>query len=278
MPKPAWLITGCSTGFGKVLAMRLAELGYRVCATARNVDSLNEIVEVSPENVLALTLDVNDQSQVDAAINQMVKKFGSIDVFANNAGFGLIGGVEECSLDEIRHQFETNVFGAIRMIQAVLPQMRGQGSGVILNLSSIAGIEAFPGSGYYAATKHALEAINRSLRLETAPFGIKVVAINPGPFRTDFHGRSLVLGKNRMPEYEDVVGKRRDGFADFAGKQPGDPHKAADAMIQVAEHENPPQRLFLGQMAYDLAHEAMHRMQTELEDWRDVTLSADFPG
>ncbi len=271
-----WLITGSSTGFGRVLAEVLLEKGERVVATARNLESLADLQKQYPDSLKALTLDVTNFAQIDEVIKSSNDWANRIDVLVNNAGFGLVGAIEECSMDEIRHQFETNVFGAIAMIQAVLPTMRAQKSGHILNISSVVGLTSYMGTGFYSATKHALEAINESLGKEMETFGIKSIAINPGPFRTDFAGRSLRLSAKTIDAYDGPVHDRRTGIQEMDGTQVGDPYKAALAMIAVVEAENPPQNLPLGKMAYDVFHDKAKKLVEDTETWKDTILGADF--
>jgi NADP-dependent 3-hydroxy acid dehydrogenase YdfG len=271
-----WLITGSSTGFGRVLAEVLLEKGERVVATARNLESLADLQKQYPDSLKALTLDVTNFAQIDEVIKSSNDWANRIDVLVNNAGFGLIGAIEECSMDEIRHQFETNLFGAIAMIQAVLPTMRAQKSGHILNISSVVGLTSYMGTGFYSATKHALEAINESLGKEMETFGIKSIAINPGPFRTDFAGRSLRLSAKTIDAYDGPVHDRRTGIQEMDGTQVGDPYKAALAMIAVVEAENPPQNLPLGKMAYDVFHDKAKKLVEDTETWKDTILGADF--
>ena len=271
-----WLITGSSTGFGRVLAEVLLEKGERVVATARKLESLADLQKQYPDSLKALNLDVTNFAQIDEVIKSSNDWANRIDVLVNNAGFGLVGAIEECSMDEIRHQFETNVFGAIAMIQAVLPTMRAQNSGHILNISSVVGVTSYMGTGFYSATKHALEAINESLAKEMESFGIRSIAINPGPFRTDFAGRSLRLSAKTIDAYDGPVHDRRTGIQEMDGTQEGDPYKAALAMIAVVEAENPPQNLPLGKMAYEVFHDKAKKLVEDTEAWKDTILGADF--
>jgi NADP-dependent 3-hydroxy acid dehydrogenase YdfG len=259
-----------------VLAEVLLEKGERVVATARNLESLADLQKQYPDSLKALTLDVTNFAQIDEVIKSSNDWANRIDVLVNNAGFGLVGAIEECSMDEIRHQFETNLFGAIAMIQAVLPTMRAQKSGHILNISSVVGLTSYMGTGFYSATKHALEAINESLGKEMETFGIKSIAINPGPFRTDFAGRSLRLSAKTIDAYDGPVHDRRTGIQEMDGTQVGDPYKAALAMIAVVEAENPPQNLPLGKMAYDVFHDKAKKLVEDTETWKDTILGADF--
>lgn len=271
-----WLITGSSTGFGRVLTEVLLEKGERVVATARSVASLADLQTQFPDTLKSLTLDVTNFAQIEEVVKEANNWATRIDVLVNNAGFGLVGAIEECSMAEIKHQFETNVFGAIAMIQAVLPTMRNQRSGHILNISSVVGVTSYMGTGYYAATKHALEAINESLAKEMETFGIKSIAINPGPFRTDFAGRSLRLSANTIDAYDGPVHDRRTGIQEMDGTQEGDPYKAALAMIAVVESQNPPQNLPLGKMAYEVFHAKSAKLVEDTEAWKSTILGADL--
>src|SRR5580704_16530345 len=197
-----WFITGASTGFGRLLAEEVLKAGGKVVATARNLDKVSDLEAKYPQTAKALALDVTKQAQVDAAVEQTVAKFGRVDVLVNNAGYGVAGAIEEVSEAEFMPMFETNVFGLLRVTRAFLPQLRKQRSGHVLNLSSIGGLLASPGLGYYSATKFAVEAISESLAAELAPLGIRVTIIEPGPFRTDFLGRSSVVAEKRIADYD----------------------------------------------------------------------------
>jgi short-subunit dehydrogenase len=269
-----WLITGCSTGLGRSLAEVLRDKGSNVVATARRRETLNGL---EGENVLLTELDVTRPDTIKAAVAATVERFGRIDVLVNNAGYGLLGAVEECSDEEARAVFDVNVFGLLTMLREVLPSMRAQGSGHVINLSSIVGLISFPGSGLYAATKHAVEALGESLYGELKPLGIKVTTIESGPFRTDFHGRSLTFAVNRWSEYEATAGKRRDAIAATYGRQAGDPVKAAEAMIAVTEMDEPPLRLPLGAIAYELAYDQLDKVRAEIQAFESLGKPTDFP-
>lgn len=276
--KKVWFITGSSTGFGRELAEEALEQGYRVVATARQPEALNDLVERYPDTARAVKLDVTKPEEVRAAIDAAVSEFGRVDVLVNNAGYGLIGAIEEVTDEQFRHQFETNVFGAVDVIKAVLPLMREQKSGHILNLSSVGGFIAFPSSGYYTATKFALEAFSEALAAEAGHFGVKVTIVEPGAFRTDFNGRSLAVGENRLAELYPST----DGFLgwlrDNDGKQPGDPRKAAQAMIKVVESENPPLRLPLGEDSILAIEAELENVKKDIALWREVGVETTFPG
>ena len=276
MTTKVWLITGSSSGFGRALTEAVLEHGDRVVATARNLDKLQALTEEYPDTARAVELDITNPEQVKTAVEQAKDAFGQIDVLVNNAGYGLIGALEEVSDEQIRRNFETNVFGTIAMIRAMLPMMRQQGSGHIVNMSAIAGFTNELGFSIYGGAKFALEGISEALKGEVAPFGIKVTLVEPGPFRTDFIGRSLDRAEPSMPEYEPTVGKFLNFLNQIEGQQPGDPVKAANAIIQMVESENPPLRLALGKYAYSKFNEKIEALTQELEEWKSVGIATDF--
>ena len=233
--KKVWLVTGASTGFGRELVESLLSNGAQVVATARKVEGLQALGAKYPETALVAAMDVTDQKQVDAVVELAVKSFGGIDVLVNNAGYGMVGAVEESGEEEFRPMFETNVFGLIRVTQAVLPQMREQGSGHIVNLSSIGGLVATPGFGLYNATKFAVEGLSEALAQEVKPLGISVTIVEPGPFRTKFLGKAGGEAKKKIPAYDQTAGKMRAYFTEQDGKQPGDPQKAVEAIVKAVE-------------------------------------------
>ncbi len=223
---PVWFITGCSTGFGRDLARLILDRGWRAVVTARDQARVADLVQGREDRALALDLDVADQVRIPAAVRAAEERFGAIDVLVNNAGYGYQASVEEGEDAEIRAQFDANVFGLFAMIRAVLPGMRARRSGHILNITSVAGFVGFPGSGYYAASKHAVEGLSDSLGREVAPLGIRVTCIEPGPFRTDWAGRSLKQTPSRIPDYADTAAARLKATAEVSGKQAGDPVRA----------------------------------------------------
>lgn len=275
--KPVWFITGCSTGFGRDLVTLLLGQGYRVVATARDVTKITDLVDGHADDALALALDVTDQDAIRHAVRQAEEKFGRIDVLVNNAGYGYMSAVEEGEDAPVRQMFDTNVFGLIDMTKAVLPGMRARRSGFIVNLSSIAGLRAFPATGYYSATKHAVEALSESLSQEGAPLGIKVLLVEPGPFRTDFAGRSLIRSKTVIEDYDSTVHARLRMMQSYSGTQKGDPVRAAQAIIDVVGAPNPPLRLVLGAMALDGAREKLKQVAADIDAWEETTRGADFP-
>jgi NADP-dependent 3-hydroxy acid dehydrogenase YdfG len=272
-----WFITGASTGFGRLLAEEVLKAGGKVVATARNLDKVVDLEEKYPQTAKALALDVTDGVQVDSAVTQAIAKFGRVDVLVNNAGYGVAGAIEEASEAEFMPMFETNVFGLLRVTRAFLPHLRKQRSGHILNLSSIGGLVASPGIGFYNSTKFAVEGISESLAAELAPLGIRVTIIEPGPFRTDFLGRSGVIAKTRIADYETTAGNMRKYFAENDGRQKGDPLRAVQAMMQVVESPAPPLRLLLGASALQRLRDKLGNWEKEIATWEKVTIGADFP-
>ena len=243
---PVWFITGCSTGFGRELAKLVLERGWCAVVTARDPRKIQDLVAETDGRGLALKLDVTDSAQVAEAVKKAEATFGKIDVLVNNAGFGYMAAVEEGEDDEVRAIFETNFFGLVDVTRAVLPGMRRRRSGHILNISSIGGFVGFPSSGYYNATKFAVEGLSEALAKEVEPLGIKVLIVEPGRFRTDLAGRSLKQTANGIEDYAQNAGARRKEISSDSGNQPGDPVRAARAIIDAVQSSNPPLRLVLG--------------------------------
>ncbi|MFP3460866.1 oxidoreductase [Arthrobacter globiformis] len=268
-----WIITGCSTGLGRALAQAVLAHGHNAVVTARNVNAVKDIAADYPDTALALPLDVTDKEQIGSAVRQAQARYGGIDVLVNNAGYGYRAAVEEADDADIRQLFDTNLFGAVDMIKAVLPDMRAKRAGAILNISSIGARISPAGSGYYSATKAALEGLSGSLHKELQPLGISVTAIEPGAFRTDFAGRSLTQSATAIPDYAETAGMRRKEHDTVHGTQPGDPVKAAEAIIAVVESPNPPSLLVLGQDAYGAFAAVADAQRAELDQWRDLSLS-----
>jgi NAD(P)-dependent dehydrogenase (short-subunit alcohol dehydrogenase family) len=273
-----WLITGCSTGLGRALAEAVIAAGHNAVVTAREVGRVADLAADNTDRVLPLPLDVTDTSQVTNAVSQAEERFGAIDVVVNNAGYGYRAAVEEGDDSDIRTLFETQFFGAVAMIKAVLPGMRARRSGAIVNISTI-GVQIMPpGSGYYAASKAALEGMSGALRAELQPLGISVTVVEPGAFRTDFAGRSLTQSSTVIDDYAETAGKRRKEHDTMHGTQPGDPAKAARAIIAAVESDEPPAFLLLGNDAlgaYRLL--AAARFDT-IETWEYLTTSTDLDG
>ncbi len=275
--KPVWFITGCSTGFGRELSVILLKRGYRVVVTARDKAKVEDIVAGHDKNGLALALDVDKQKEIDAAVKAAEARFGRIDVLVNNAGYGYLAAVEEGDDSDVRAMFDTNFFGLAAMTRAVLPIMRAQRSGAIVNISSIGGFIGFPGSGYYAATKFAVEGLSEALSKEVAPFGIKVVIVEPGPFRTDWAGRSLKTPKKPVDAYTETAIARRRQIQGVSGSQAGDPVRASEAIITAVEKKNSPLRLPLGGFAYDAMGAELAAVQKEYNSLAEVARGADYP-
>lgn len=280
-----WFITGCSTGFGRALTEAVLERGEIVIATARQPDTLNNLVAQydvgqSPAGgtrILPLPLDVTQSLDIQLAVNRAIETFGRIDVLVNNAGYGVFGAVEEVSDIDVRRQFETNVYGALNVTRAVLPHLRRQRSGHILNISSSGGFIGFAGAGIYCASKFALEGWSEALAKEVAALGIHVTIVEPGAFRTAFNG-ALVSPDHTIEDYAATSGQMLQWLQQMNGQQPGDPHKAALAMIQVINHSNPPLRLVLGADTLDAVYAKLEATATDLEDWQDISINTAFDG
>ncbi len=274
---PVWLITGCSTGFGLELAKLVLARGWNAVVTARDPAKLAPLVDGAGESALALALDVTDAKQIAAAVAAAEERFGGVDVLVNNAGYGYQASVEEGEEAEIRAQFDANVFGLFALTRAVLPGMRARRRGHVLNVTSVAGFMGFPGSGYYAASKHAVEGWSDALAVEAAPLGIKVTCVEPGPFRTDWAGRSLKQTPSRIADYAETAGARLAATAEKSGTQAGDPKRAAQAMIDLTLQPNPPRHLVLGAWGHDAVVAKLRERLAEVEGSREVALATDFP-
>ncbi|MEU9286586.1 oxidoreductase [Streptomyces sp. NPDC048275] len=272
-----WLITGCSTGLGRTLAHAVLERGWNAVVTARNVSSVKDLPALYPHTALALPLDMSDGSQVAEAVRAAEDRFGAVDVLVNNAGHGYRAAVEEGAEEDVAELFATNFFGPVGLIKAVLPGMRERRSGAIVNVSSIAGRLAMPGSGYYSATKFALGGLSDALRKEVAPLGIKVVLVEPGVFRTDFAGRSLQQSSTAIANYDGTAGLRRKENDITHGRQPGDPARAARAIIDAVDAGEAPFRLLLGSDAIETVGNELHAQIEELQAWKETSVGTDFP-
>ena len=273
---PVWFISGCSTGFGRELAKLVIARGWHAVVTARDVSRVADLAEGANGRVLAVGLDVTVQAQIDDAVAQSHAKFGRINVLVNNAGYGYQASIEEGEEREIRAQFDANVFGLFALTRAVLPIMRCQKSGHIINITSVAGLVGFPGSGYYAASKHAVEGWSDSLLAEVEPLGIAVTCVEPGPFRTDWAGRSLRQTPVAIADYAETAGKRLDSTREVSGAQAGDPVRAGEAMIALTEELSPPRHLVLGAWGYDAVVQRMAARLEEIEGRKAQSLGADF--
>jgi NAD(P)-dependent dehydrogenase (short-subunit alcohol dehydrogenase family) len=272
-----WIVTGCSTGMGRDIAIAALERGHRVVLTARNPTTLAELHSRFPERSSVAPLDVTDRAQIDAAVRHANRTFGPIDVLVNNAGYGYISAIEEGDEAEVRAMFETNFWGLLAVTRAVLPQMRERRSGRIINNSSQAGLMSFPGTAYYSTSKFAVEALSEGLSREVAPFGIRVTAVEAGPVRTDWAGRSMRRTPTLLADYAEVVGARAQLIADMDGRQPGDPQRAAAAIVALAECDDPPRQLLLGRGVLAAYRQKLAEVSASLDAWEQVTLGADFP-
>ncbi len=272
-----WLITGCSTGLGRDLAKTALSRGYRVAVTARDPESVRDIVAGNENCAIAIKLDVTNREEAEAAVAETEKKFGRIDVLVNNAGIGYFAAIEESEEAEVRRMFEINVFGLARMTHLVLPGMRERRSGHIVNISSIGGLRAFPAVGYYNATKFAVVGLSEALSLETEPLGIHVTIVEPSGFRTDWAGRSANESPKEIPDYAETAGANRRNLRGYSGRQPGDPVRAAEAIIKAVESTRPPLHLLLGKAALKGANLKLQMLREQIDAWEATTVGADFP-
>jgi NAD(P)-dependent dehydrogenase (short-subunit alcohol dehydrogenase family) len=271
-----WFITGCSTGFGRELAMAVLAHGDRAVVTARDPGQVADIVAPYGDKAIAVKLDVTDRAQIADAVKVAIEKFGGIDVLVNNAGIGYFGGVEESDEADVRRMFEINFWGLAHMTDAVLPLMREKKSGTIVNFSSVGGLNAFPGVGYYNATKFAVEGLSEALWQEVASFGIKVLVVEPSGFRTDWAGRSAGQVKNPIAAYEGtVLSEGMKSFRERNGKQAGDPKKAAEAVIAQVEAGGPNHHLPLGNMAFDVTIKKLDALRAEYTGLEQIARGAD---
>jgi NAD(P)-dependent dehydrogenase (short-subunit alcohol dehydrogenase family) len=277
MKDKVWFITGCSTGFGRELAKEVLSGGYKAVVTARKLEDIQDIVDEHPDNAFAIKLDVTKHDEVKAAVEQSEEHFGKIDVLVNNAGIGYFGAIEESEEDEVRRMFEINFWGLAAITKAVLPGMRKQRSGHILNVASIGGLVGFPAVGFYNATKFAVDGYSDALSKEVAPLGIKVTVICPSGFRTDWAGRSANNSKIVIDDYKTTAENNKNNIRGYSGKQPGDPVKAAKAMVAVVENENPPLHLLLGVAALKGARNKLDVLKKDFDAWEETATGADFP-
>src|SRR5882757_1735637 len=272
-----WFITGASSGLGRTLAERVLAAGDRVVATARNVAALEDLTGPGPHDVIRLPLDVTDPEQVRATVAEAVERAGAIDVLVNNAGHGLIGALEELSDEQIQRILGTNVFGVLAVTRAVLPHMRARRRGHIVQMSSVGGVVGNPGHALYATSKFALEGMSEALAGEVKPLGIRVTIVEPGPFRTEFHGRSMEFAE-QIDDYRDTpAGTTRQRFSEAAGNQPNDPVRAAEAIILAVRDESSPLRLPLGQEAVTRIRAKLRGQLADLEAWEKVSLDTRYP-
>jgi NAD(P)-dependent dehydrogenase (short-subunit alcohol dehydrogenase family) len=275
--KPVWFITGCSTGFGRELAKFTLDRGYRVVVTARKTADVADLTEGHEANALVLALDVTKPAEIAAAVKAAEAKFGRIDVLVNNAGIGYFAAVEESDDHEVRRMFEINFWGLANVTRAALPGMRARKSGHIVNISSMGGVRGAPAVGYYNATKFALEGFSEALAQETAPLGIKVLIVEPSGFRTDWAGRSAKEAADPIADYDSTAGARLRQIRGISGKQPGDPVRAAAAIVEAVEAANPPLRLMLGKMALVAGRAKIDSLRQDFDAWAAVSEGADFP-
>ena len=271
-----WLITGVSSGLGRAIAEVALRRGDTVTGTVRNSLDASAFQVLAPRRAVARLMDVRDEAAVHAAVAAAEAETGPIDVLVNNAGYGLVAGVEEATLAEIRAQFEVNVFGAIAVLQAVLPYMRTRRAGRIVAISSVSGLVGWPCLGIYTGSKFAIEGIAETMAEEVAPLGIKTTIVEPGGFRTDFAGRSRIFGEHRLTDYATTVGANRDILDRHAGQEPGDPARAATAILAVVDSPAPPLRLLLGRDALDYATHKLTPQTAEMAAWSVLTQSTDF--
>ncbi|MFI5124718.1 MAG: oxidoreductase [Chitinophagales bacterium] len=272
-----WLITGCSTGFGRHLAEYILAHGYFAAVTARKAEDVKDIVAGHQKKAIALALDVTNPDQIRDTVKKTMEKFGRIDVLVNNAGIGYFGAIEESEEAEVRRMFEINFFGLANMTREVLPAMRKQRSGYIVNIASIGGLVGFPGVGFYNATKFAVDGLSESLSKETAPLGIKVIIVAPSGFRTDWAGRSAKDSPVVIEDYSGTAGANKNTIRGYSGSQAGDPARAAKAIVKAVESSQPPLRLLLGKAALKNARTKLDLLKKDIEGWAETSASADFP-
>jgi NAD(P)-dependent dehydrogenase (short-subunit alcohol dehydrogenase family) len=276
MDKRVWLITGCSTGFGRELVKIVAANGEIALGTVRKKEQIGDLESINPDLVKGIVLDVQNQQSIDEAAAMIEAKYGQLDVLVNNAGYGSMGSIEETEEAEIQRQFDVNVFGCVRMMKLALPFMRRQKSGNILNITSIAGLKGFPGVGIYNGSKFALEGIGEALAAETRHIGIHVTNIEPGPFRTDWAGRSATFIESQIEEYKDTAKNNMESIQGVSGSQVGDPKKAAQAMFDVTKLEKPPVHLPLGGPAYQRVGITLDEFKEEIAKYEYLGRPTDF--
>lgn len=276
LPWKTWLITGASSGLGRALAVAAIERGDRVYGTVRRAEDAQSFTELADNRARPVLLDVTDERAVRQVVREVEADCGGIDILVNNAGYGLVAGVEEASLAEARAQFEVNVFGALAMMQAVLPFMRARRSGQIVNITSVSGLVGWPSLGIYSGSKFALEGISETLALELAPLGVRLTMIEPGGFRTDFASRSRVRSQQQIADYETTVGACRRILSEHAGHERGDPHRAAKAILHALNSAVPPLRLLLGADAIEYATSKLNHQLDEIAQWQAVSAATDF--
>jgi NAD(P)-dependent dehydrogenase (short-subunit alcohol dehydrogenase family) len=272
-----WLVTGCSTGIGREIARAALEAGHCVVVTARRTESIADFGDDFGDRAAVVALDVTDKAQIAAAVRTADEVFGGVDVLVNNAGNGYLSAIEEGEDDQVRKLFDTNYFGVVDTIKAVLPAMRARRSGHIVNISSMTGLVANPPNGYYSSTKFALEALTEALAQEVGPLGIKVTAIEPGAFRTDWAARSMWESSTPIGDYDENVGARKTMIKEFANHLPGDPRKVAEAVLMVTTLDAPPLRLLLGRDVLKAVRDKLAAFSASIDEWETVTKDVNFP-
>lgn len=273
-----WLITGCSSGLGNSLARAVLEHGDQMIVTARNPETVQSFHKDFPKTALILQLDVTKEDDVKRVVAQGIEHFGSIDVLVNNAGYCLRGAVEECSMEEVRKQFETNFFGTVHMIQHVLPHMRRQRSGAIVNFSSVAALNTLEGSVFYGASKCAVEGVSSGLQKEVEPLGMKVIVVEPGPFKTDFFYRSIAINEHNIEDYQNTAAKRKvkiKTLDDTVMKGWGDNNNAAKVIIKAVEEKESPSHLLFGSVAVEFAENVFAARAAEVQKWKELSVQTD---
>ncbi len=273
-----FLITGVSSGFGRAFAQAALEKGHRVVGTVRNDDAIASFESLAPGRATAVRLDVTNIDAIEPAVAGIEGTVGPVDVLINNAGYGHEGTLEESPIEEMRRQFEVNVFGAVGMMKAVLPFMRWRRAGHIINITSMGGFITMPGIAYYCGSKFALEGISEVLAKEVKPFNVAVTAVAPGSFRTDWAGRSMIRTDRSISDYDALFDPIRRAREEKSGRQSGDPRKAAAAVLALVEAEDPPVHLLLGADALTLVRDKLKSMSSEIDAWEDLTLSTSFAG
>ncbi|CAG9274456.1 Short-chain dehydrogenase [Paraburkholderia unamae] len=272
-----WFVTGSSSGLGREIAALALARGWRVVLAARNPEDMASLAGEYPDTAMTTRLDVTDAASIAEAVSAAQARFGRLDVLVNAAGYGYLAAIEEGEEHDIRAQFETNVFGLLAVTRAVLPGMRARRRGHVVNFSSLGGLVAFAATGYYHATKFAVEALSESLAHEVGPLGIGVTIVEPGAFRTQWAGRSMIASRTVIDDYAPTAGKRREATRAVSGQQPGDPARAAAAVIAALESDAPPLRLLLGKSALDVALKRLDALRANFEAWRELTEGTDFP-
>ena len=270
-----WMITGVSAGLGRAIARAALDRGDRVAGTVRSPAAAQAFEALEPGRAFAFQLEVTDAAAVTRTVASIERQFGAIDVVVNNAGYGLVGAVEEASLDEVRAQFETNVIGPLAVLKAVLPAMRARRGGRVVNISSVSGLATWPGTGVYCASKFALVALTQTLAAEVAELGVRVINVAPGGLRTDFAGRSQHVVADKIADYDGLAREAERILADHAGHEPGDPAKAAAAILAVVDAEAPPNHLLLGEDALKYASLGRDALWADIAAWRHLSIAFD---